>query len=166
VTAVTSACPTEACVSGYGVRHPLHLMRLRSGRLVRWSGQGFFRMEPARARPWESRGGARCLRRPSGEAWTRLGLLFPPEAGLGWDRVPQVDEVLTWTAPVSWSEGVYQPWLGALGIPLIMVPDTNSCHLPDILHSGTVFIQHICGMVLSQDHLNHRIHHTLFQYCP
>jgi hypothetical protein len=35
--------------------------------------------------------------------------------------------------------------------------------LPDILHSGTVFIQHIRGMGLSQDHLNHRIHHTLFQ---
>jgi hypothetical protein len=35
VTAVTSAWPTEARVSGYGVRHPPHLMRLRSGRLVR-----------------------------------------------------------------------------------------------------------------------------------
>jgi hypothetical protein len=35
--------------------------------------------------------------------------------------------------------------------------------LPDILHSGTVFIQHTCGMGLLQDHLNHRIHHTLFQ---
>jgi hypothetical protein len=21
----------------------------------------------------------------------------------------------------------------------------NSCHLPDVLHSGTMFIQHICG---------------------
>jgi hypothetical protein len=35
--------------------------------------------------------------------------------------------------------------------------------LPDILHNGTMFIQHICGMDLSQGHLNHRIHHTLFQ---
>jgi hypothetical protein len=68
VTAVTSACPTEAHVSGYGVRHPLHLMHLRSGRLVRQSGQGCFTMKPARAELRESRGGARCLRRPSGEA--------------------------------------------------------------------------------------------------
>jgi hypothetical protein len=125
VTAVTSACPTEARVSGYGVRHPLHLMRLRSGQLVRRSSQGCFTTKPARAGPRESRGGARCLRRPSGEAWIRLGLLFSPEAGLGWDRVPRVDEVLTWTVPVSWSEGVYQPWLGALGVPLIMVPDKS-----------------------------------------
>jgi hypothetical protein len=48
VTAVTSAWPTEARVSGYGVRHPLHLMRLRSGRLVRRSGQGCFITKPAR----------------------------------------------------------------------------------------------------------------------
>jgi hypothetical protein len=56
VTAVTSACPTEARVSGYGVRHPLHLMCLRSGRLVRRSGQGCFTTKPARAGPRESRG--------------------------------------------------------------------------------------------------------------
>jgi hypothetical protein len=34
VTVVTSAWPTEALVLEYGVRHPPHLMRLRSGRLV------------------------------------------------------------------------------------------------------------------------------------
>jgi hypothetical protein len=125
VTAVTSAWPTEARVSGYGVGRPLHWMRLRSGRLVRRSGQGCFTTKPARAGLRESWWGARCLRRPSGEAWTRLGLLLQPEAGLGWGRVPWVDKALTWTAPVSWSEGVYRPWLGVLGVPLIMVPDTK-----------------------------------------
>jgi hypothetical protein len=68
VTAVTSAWPTEARVSGYGVRHPPHLMRLRSGRLVRRYGQGCFTTKPARAEPRGSRGGACRLRRPSGEA--------------------------------------------------------------------------------------------------
>jgi hypothetical protein len=42
VTAVTLACPTKARVLGYSVRHPLHLMRLRSGWLVRRSSQGCF----------------------------------------------------------------------------------------------------------------------------
>jgi hypothetical protein len=51
VTAVTSAWPTEARVSGYGVRHPPHLMRLRGGRLVRRYGQGCFTTKPARAGP-------------------------------------------------------------------------------------------------------------------
>jgi hypothetical protein len=83
VTTVTSAWPTDARVSGYGVRHPLHLMRLRSDRLVRWYGQGRFSTKPARAGPRLSRGGAYRLRRPSGEAWIRLGPLFLPEAGLG-----------------------------------------------------------------------------------
>jgi hypothetical protein len=68
VTAVTSAWPTEAYVSGYVVRHPLHLMRLRSGRLVRRYGQGCFTTKPVQAGPRESRGGACRLRRPSGEA--------------------------------------------------------------------------------------------------
>jgi hypothetical protein len=68
VTVVTSAWPTEARVSGYGGRHPSHLMRLRSGRLVGRYGQGCFTTKPARAGPRESRGGARRLRRPSGEA--------------------------------------------------------------------------------------------------
>jgi hypothetical protein len=68
VTAVTSAWPTEARVSGYSVRHPPHLMRLQSGRLVRRYGQGCFTTKPARAGPRESRGGACRLRRPSGEA--------------------------------------------------------------------------------------------------
>jgi hypothetical protein len=68
VTVVTSAWPTEARVSGYGVRHPPHLMRLRSGRLVRRYGQGCFTTKPSRAGPRESRGGACRLRRPSGEA--------------------------------------------------------------------------------------------------
>jgi hypothetical protein len=68
VTAVTSAWPTEARVPGYNVRHPLHLMRLRSGRLVRWYGQGCFTTKPARAGPQESLGGACRLRRPWGEA--------------------------------------------------------------------------------------------------
>jgi hypothetical protein len=68
VTAVTSAWPTEARVSGYGVRYPPHLMRLRGGQLVRLYGQGSFTTKPARAGPRESQGGARCLRRPSGEA--------------------------------------------------------------------------------------------------
>jgi hypothetical protein len=68
VTAVTSAWPTKARVSGYVVRHPSHLMRQRSGRLVRQYGQGCFTMKPARAGPRESRGGACRLRRASGEA--------------------------------------------------------------------------------------------------
>jgi hypothetical protein len=67
VIVVTLVCPPNARVSGYGVRHPLHLMRLRSDRLVRRSGQGCFTTKPARARPWECRGGTRCLKRPSGE---------------------------------------------------------------------------------------------------
>jgi hypothetical protein len=68
VTAVTSAWLTEASVSGYGVRHPPYLMRVRSGRLVRRYGQGCFTMKPARAGPRESRGGACRLMRPSGKA--------------------------------------------------------------------------------------------------
>jgi hypothetical protein len=56
VTAVTSAWPTEARVLGYDVRHPLHLMRLRSGRLVRRYGQGCCTTKPARAGPQESEG--------------------------------------------------------------------------------------------------------------
>jgi hypothetical protein len=68
VAAVTSAWPTEARVSGYDVKHPPHLMRLRGGRLVRWYGQGFFTTKPSRAGPRECRGGACHLRRPSGEA--------------------------------------------------------------------------------------------------
>jgi hypothetical protein len=68
VTAVTSAWPTGARVSGYGVRHPPHLMCLRGGRLVRRYGQGCFTTKPARAGPRKSRGGARRLRRLSGEA--------------------------------------------------------------------------------------------------
>jgi hypothetical protein len=100
-------------------------MRLRSGRLVRRSGQGCFTTKPARARSRESRGCACCLRRSSGEAWIRPGLLLLPEAGLGQGRVHWVDEALTWTTPVSWSEGVYQPWLGVLGVPLFMVPDND-----------------------------------------
>jgi hypothetical protein len=68
VTAVTSAWLTEARVLGHGVRHPLHLMRLRSGRLVRRYGQGCFTTKLAQAGPRESRGGAYRLRRPSGEA--------------------------------------------------------------------------------------------------
>jgi hypothetical protein len=68
VTVVTSAWPTEARVLGYGVRHPPHLMRLRSSRLVRRYGQGCFSMKLARAGPRESRGDACHLRRPSGEA--------------------------------------------------------------------------------------------------
>jgi hypothetical protein len=68
VTAITSTWSTEARVSGYGVRHPPHLMRLRSSRLVRRYGQGCFTTKPARARPQESRGGACRLRSPSGEA--------------------------------------------------------------------------------------------------
>jgi hypothetical protein len=39
-------------------------------------------MKSARARPRASRGCAYCLRRPSGEARIRSGLLFPPEVGL------------------------------------------------------------------------------------
>jgi hypothetical protein len=46
--------------------------------------------------------------------------------------------------------------------PRLFTHTRTHCH-PYILHSGTVFIQHLCGMGLSQDHLNHRIHHTLFQ---
>jgi hypothetical protein len=68
VAAITSSWPTEARVSGYGVRHPPHLMCLQSDRLVRRYGQGCFTMKPARAGPRESRGGACRLRRPSGEA--------------------------------------------------------------------------------------------------
>jgi hypothetical protein len=67
VTAVTSAWPTEARVSGYVVRHPPYLMRLRSGWLVRRYGQGCFTTKPARAGPRESRGGTCRLRRPLGE---------------------------------------------------------------------------------------------------
>jgi hypothetical protein len=40
-------------------------------------------MKPAQAGLRASRGCAHCLRRSSGEAWIRPGLLFPPEAGLG-----------------------------------------------------------------------------------
>jgi hypothetical protein len=68
VTAVTSAWPTEARVSGYVVRHPPYLMRFRSGRLVRRYGQGCFTTKHVRAGPRESRGDACRLRRPSGEA--------------------------------------------------------------------------------------------------
>jgi hypothetical protein len=83
VTAVTLAWLTETHVSGYVVRHPSHLMRLRSGRLVRQYGQGCFTTKHARAGPREGWGGACRLNRPSGEAWIHPGPLFQPEAGLG-----------------------------------------------------------------------------------
>jgi hypothetical protein len=40
-------------------------------------------MKPARAGVRARRGCVRCLKRPSGEARIRLGLLFPSEAELG-----------------------------------------------------------------------------------
>jgi hypothetical protein len=48
-------------------------------------------------------------------------------------------------------------------LPNFLIAYFKSCHLRDILHSETLFIQHICGMSLLQDHLNHHIHQTLFQ---
>jgi hypothetical protein len=62
-------------------------MRMRYGRLVRRFGWGRCTTKSARAWLRASRGCALCLRRPSGEAWICLGLLFPPEAGLGWDEI-------------------------------------------------------------------------------
>jgi hypothetical protein len=73
-------------------------MLLRYGRLARRSGQGCFTVKPARAGPWASWRCACCLRRPSGEAWIRLGLLFLPEAGLGRGRIVSLE----WTEP--WPE--------------------------------------------------------------
>jgi hypothetical protein len=71
-------------------------MLLRYGRLVRRSGQGCFTAKPARARPQASRRGARCLRRPSGEAWIHLGLLFLPEAGLGRGEIVSLEWTELW----------------------------------------------------------------------
>jgi hypothetical protein len=84
VTAVTSAWPTEARVSGYGVRHPPHLMRLRSGRLVRRYGQGCFTTKPAPSRAsGEPRG-----RLPSEEALGRgVNLSGTTVSTRGWVRV-------------------------------------------------------------------------------
>jgi hypothetical protein len=76
----------------------LHWMLLRYSRLAWRSGQGCFTAKPARAGPWTSRRCARCLRRPSGEAWIRLGLLFLPEAGLGRGEIVSLE----WTEP--WPE--------------------------------------------------------------
>jgi hypothetical protein len=95
VTAVTSALPTEERLSGWGVRRSLHWMLLRYGRLARRSGQGCFTVKPVRAGPRASRGCARFLRRPSGEAWIRLGLLFPLEAGLERGEIVSLE----WTEP-------------------------------------------------------------------
>jgi hypothetical protein len=98
VTAVTSALSTEERASGYGVRRSLHWMILRYGRLAGRSGQGCFTAKPARAGPQASRGCACCLRRPSGEAWIHLGLLFLSEAGLGRGEIVSLE----WTEP--WPE--------------------------------------------------------------
>jgi hypothetical protein len=92
-------------------------------------GQGCFSAKPARAGPRASRRCARCLRRPSGEAWICLGLLFLHEAGLGWGEIVSLvrTEFLSCIAPIRplqlCADGVYQPSLGVLGVPLIMVPD-------------------------------------------
>jgi hypothetical protein len=105
-------------------------MLLRFGRLARWSGQGCFSAKPARAGPRASRRCARCLRRPSGETWIHLGLLFLPEAELGRGEIVSLEWTELW--PVLRPSGFYSLcwwWLPAefrsLGVPLIMVPDNT-----------------------------------------
>jgi hypothetical protein len=103
-------------------------MLLRYGRLVRRSGQGCFTAKPARAGPRASRGCARCLRRPSGEAWIRLGLLFLPEAGLERGEIASLEWMEPWpelrpSVSAACADGDYQRSLGLLEVPLIMVPD-------------------------------------------
>jgi hypothetical protein len=71
-------------------------MLLRYGRLARRSGQGCFTAKPALVGPRSSQRCARCLRRPSGEAWILLGLLFLPEAGLGRGEIVSLE----WTEPL------------------------------------------------------------------
>jgi hypothetical protein len=106
-------------------------MLLRSGRLARRSSQGCFSVKPARAGPRASRRCVRCLRRPSGEAWICLGLPFLLEAGLGWGEIVSLEwtEPLTEIAPIRplqlCADGGYQLRLGALGVPLITVPDST-----------------------------------------
>jgi hypothetical protein len=96
--------------------------------LARRSGQGCFTAKPARAGPRASRRCARCLRRPSGEAWIHLGLLFLPEAGLGRGEIVSLEWMELWpvlrlSGFAACADGGYQPSLGVLGVPLIMVPD-------------------------------------------
>jgi hypothetical protein len=71
-------------------------MLLRYGRLARRSGQGCFTAKSARAGPRASRMSACCLRRPSGEAWIFLGLLFLPEVGLGRGEVVSLEWTELW----------------------------------------------------------------------
>jgi hypothetical protein len=59
-------------------------------------GQGCFSPKPARAGPRASRRCARCLRRPSGEVWIWLGLLFLLEAGLGRGEIMSLERTELW----------------------------------------------------------------------
>jgi hypothetical protein len=88
-------------------------MLLRYSRLARRSGQGCFTAKPARAGPRASRRCARCLRRPSGEARTC------PLSG------QSLDLNCAHQAFAACADGDYQPSLGVLGVPLIMVPNSS-----------------------------------------
>jgi hypothetical protein len=88
-------------------------MLLRYGRLARRSGQGCFTVKPVRAGPRASRGCARCLRRPSGEA--RSCLLNGRSLDLNYAH----------QASAACADDDYQPSLGVLGVPLIMVLDNK-----------------------------------------
>jgi hypothetical protein len=105
-------------------------MRLRYGWLVMRFGQGCFTTKPARAGVRASRGCVRCLKRPSDEARIRLGLLFPPEAGLGRGEIVSLEQTKPWpescpSVSTACADGGYQPCLGVLGVPLITVRDIN-----------------------------------------
>jgi hypothetical protein len=88
-------------------------MLLRYSRLARRSGQGCFSAKPARAGPRASRGCARCLRRPSGEARSC------PLSGRSLD-LNCTHQALQLVLMVITSR-VY----ALLGVPLIMVPDSS-----------------------------------------
>jgi hypothetical protein len=88
-----------------------------------------------------------ALRRPSGEAWIRLGLLFLPEAGLERGEIASLEWTEPWpescpSVSAACADGDYQPSLGVLGVPLFMVPD-NYIKLTSIIAKHSICFKKI-----------------------
>jgi hypothetical protein len=75
------------------------------------------------------------------------------------DRVPWVDGALTCIAPIRplhlCADGGYQPSLGVLGVPLIMVPDSYHLSLHRFSFDGTQYVTLVCLSFLPCSPLNH-----------
>jgi hypothetical protein len=111
-------------------------MRLRCGRLERRFGQGCFSTKPARVGPRACRGCAHCLR-SLGRDVTSSGTTVPAR---GWararrDRVPWVDEALTWIVRISLCSLCWW-WLPAVFRSVGGTPNygTRQIHITCIVH--------------------------------